>query len=64
MGRDRRYAIDPSKIKRDIDWKPLVMFEEGIVHTIKWYISNDEWLKHVTSGDYVNYYKAMYEGRK
>ena len=64
LGHDRRYAIDSSKIKRDLGWEPKVSFEEGIIYTIKWYLSNKEWLQYVTSGDYVNYYDSMYAHRE
>ncbi len=64
LGHDRRYAIDSSKIKRDLGWEPKVSFEEGIIYTIKWYLSNNEWLQKVTSGDYVNYYDSMYAHRE
>jgi dTDP-glucose 4,6-dehydratase len=63
LGHDRRYAIDPTKIGRDLGWQPEVMFEEGIVYTIKWYIENSEWLRNVTSGSYHNYYDDMYGGK-
>ncbi len=62
-GHDRRYAIAPDKIKRDLGWEPEVMFDEGIRHTIKWYLENSEWMNNVTSGDYLNYYSAMYDNR-
>jgi dTDP-glucose 4,6-dehydratase len=61
LGHDRRYAIDHSKITRDLGWSPEVMFDEGIIYTIKWYLENDEWLKQVTSGNYKKYYEMMYE---
>ena len=60
-GHDLRYAIDASKIKDELGWKPSLQFEEGIEKTIKWYLKNDEWLKNVTSGDYKKYYSEMYE---
>lgn len=60
-GHDRRYAIDPKKIKEDLGWEPSVLFNEGIEYTIKWYIQNDEWLKNITSGNYKKYYAQMYE---
>ena len=60
-GHDRRYAIDATKINRELGWKPSVTFEEGLSQTIDWYLNNEEWLKHVTSGAYQHYYKAMYE---
>lgn len=60
-GHDRRYAIDPSKIKDEIGWYPETCFEEGIKHTIKWYLKNEEWLKNITNGEYLKYYSEMYE---
>lgn len=59
-GHDLRYAIDASKINKELGWKPSVTFEEGLEKTIDWYLSNAEWLDHVTSGDYKEYYKKMY----
>jgi dTDP-glucose 4,6-dehydratase len=59
-GHDRRYAIDAGKINREIGWKPSVTFEEGLEKTVDWYLSNDEWLEHVTTGTYQEYYKKMY----
>lgn len=59
-GHDRRYAIDASKINRELGWKPNVTFEEGLAQTIDWYLQNTEWLKHVTSGEYLNYYQIQY----
>ena len=60
-GHDLRYAIDASKINRELGWKPSVTFEQGLEKTIDWYLSNDEWLKNVTSGDYQTYYKKQYQ---
>ena len=60
-GHDRRYGIDPSKIKNDLGWWPETPFEEGIKRTIKWYLENKEWMKNVTNGEYKNYYQKMYE---
>jgi len=62
-GHDRRYAIDASRIISDVGWKPSVTFEEGMARTIDWYLANDEWLAHVISGDYQNYYQSMYGNR-
>lgn len=62
-GHDRRYAIDATKINRELGWKPSVTFEEGIVETIDWYLANQEWLEHVSSGAYQSYYKSMYQNR-
>lgn len=62
-GHDRRYAIDSSKTMRELGWVPETGFEEGIRYTIQWYLGNDEWLKHVTSGEYTSYYQKMYGKR-
>lgn len=62
-GHDRRYAIDASKIKEQFGWEPSVTFEEGLSETIDWYLSNTEWLQHVTSGAYQRYYESMYGNR-
>ncbi|RYY57816.1 MAG: dTDP-glucose 4,6-dehydratase [Chitinophagaceae bacterium] len=59
-GHDRRYAIDANKLNRELGWSPSVTFEEGLAQTIDWYLSNEDWLKQVTSGDYLNYYKEQY----
>jgi dTDP-glucose 4,6-dehydratase len=60
-GHDRRYAIDASKINKELGWKPSVTFEEGLQLTIDWYFDNQEWLKHVTSGEYLKYYETQYQ---
>jgi dTDP-glucose 4,6-dehydratase len=62
-GHDRRYAIDATKINKELGWKPSVTFEEGLSQTIDWYLKNEEWLQHVTSGEYQNYYKEQYADR-
>lgn len=62
-GHDRRYAIDATKINRELGWKPSVTFEEGLSETIDWYLGNEEWLNHVTSGSYQQYYEHMYDNR-
>jgi dTDP-glucose 4,6-dehydratase len=62
-GHDRRYAIDASKINKELGWKPSVTFEEGLSQTIDWYLQNTEWLKHVTSGAYQHYYEEQYHKR-
>ena len=59
-GHDRRYAIDAGKIKNELGWKPSVTFEQGLDETIDWYLQNKEWLNHVTTGEYQNYYKQQY----
>ncbi|MCM1531300.1 MAG: dTDP-glucose 4,6-dehydratase [Bacteroides sp.] len=59
-GHDLRYAIDSSKLVSQLGWKPSVTFEQGMEITVDWYLSNEEWLKNVTSGDYQNYYQKQY----
>ena len=63
LGHDRRYGIDPTKIKNDLGWYPETPFEKGIVLTIDWYLNNEEWMDHVTSGDYQKYYEEMYKNK-
>ena len=60
-GHDRRYAIAPDKIKAEIGWEPETMFAEGIRLTVKWFFENEDWMQHLTSGDYQKYYKEMYQ---
>ena len=60
-GHDLRYAIDASKINKELCWEPSVTFEEGLSETIDWYLSNEDWLNNVTSGNYQNYYKSQYK---
>lgn len=60
-GHDKRYAIDASKIKDELGWEPSLQFEEGMEKTVDWYLANQEWLDHVTSGDYQNYYQKQYQ---
>ena len=62
-GHDRRYAIDATKINKELGWKPSVTFEEGLSVTIDWYLENTGWLKHVTSGEYKHYYENQYTNR-
>ena len=59
-GHDMRYAIDPTKIKNELGWEPLTLFDEGIKKTIKWYLDNKEWWTNIINGEYKNYYKKMY----
>ncbi len=59
-GHDRRYAIDPTKIKEELGWEPETTFEVGIEKTIKWYLENEVWMKSVVSGAYLEYYERMY----
>jgi dTDP-glucose 4,6-dehydratase len=60
-GHDRRYAIDASKLNKELGWKPSVTFEEGLERTVEWYLANQEWLEHVTSGAYQKYYEEQYQ---
>ena len=60
-GHDLRYAIDASKIHKELGWSPSVTFEEGLSKTIDWYLNNEDWLKNVTSGNYQNYYQQQYQ---
>jgi dTDP-glucose 4,6-dehydratase len=62
-GHDMRYAIDASKIESEIGWKPSITFEKGLEKTVDWYLANEDWVDQVTSGDYQNYYEAMYKDR-
>jgi dTDP-glucose 4,6-dehydratase len=59
-GHDLRYAIDATKLTSELGWKPSLQFEEGLEKTVRWYLDNQDWLDHVTSGEYMNYYKQMY----
>lgn len=63
-GHDLRYAIDSTKLHRELGWEPSLQFEEGIEKTVKWYLENQEWLDQVTSGDYQKYYEKMYGDRR
>ena len=62
-GHDRRYAIAPDKIKKEIGWEPETMFKEGIRKTIEWFFAHEDWMEHVTSGDYQKYYDSMYSDK-
>jgi len=62
-GHDRRYAIDFSKIERELRWKPSISFEEGISRTVEWYLTHREWWKKIKTGEYLDYYKRMYDQR-
>ena len=62
-GHDLRYAIDSTKLQRELGWEPSLQFEEGIEKTIRWYLDNQDWLDNVTSGEYQKYYEEMYKGR-
>lgn len=62
-GHDLRYAIDASRIERELGWKPSLQFEEGLEKTVDWYLSNEEWIEHITSGSYQEYYQHQYVTR-
>ena len=62
-GHDRRYAIDSSKIQKELGWKPSYAFEQGIEETVKWYVKNREWWERIVNGEYRQYYRKMYENR-
>jgi dTDP-glucose 4,6-dehydratase len=62
-GHDRRYAIDASKIKRELGWTPKYKFEQAIKTTIQWYKDNEQWWRAIKSGEYLKYYEAQYAGR-
>lgn len=63
LGHDRRYAIDSSKIRRDLGWRPKYTFEDGIIETIHWYLDNQDWISKVKSGQYQEYYNKIYKDR-
>ena len=62
-GHDLRYAIDSSKLQRELGWKPSLQFEEGLGKTVEWYLQNEQWLIDVTSGHYQSYYEEQYHNR-
>lgn len=62
-GHDRRYAIDPTKINRELGWLPATRFDDGIKETIRWYLDNRSWWEHILAGEYQNYYERMYASR-
>ena len=62
-GHDLRYAIDSTKLQKELGWEPSLQFEEGIEKTVRWYLDNQEWMDNVTSGDYTRYYEEMYSKR-
>ncbi len=63
LGHDMRYAIDSSKLQRELGWEPSLQFDGGIRETVEWYLKNQVWLDNVTSGDYLTYYEKMYDNR-
>lgn len=62
-GHDLRYAIDSTKLKHELGWEPSLQFEEGIEKTVEWYLENQEWMDHITSGEYEKYYEEMYKNK-
>lgn len=62
-GHDRRYAIDPTKINKELGWSPATLFDEGIQKTIAWYLENKSWWEKIISGEYADYYEKMYKNR-
>jgi dTDP-glucose 4,6-dehydratase len=62
-GHDLRYAIDATKLNKELGWTPSLQFEEGLSKTVDWYLQNEEWVQQVTSGDYLKYYEAQYQDR-
>ncbi len=62
-GHDKRYAIDASKVEKDLGWRPSITFEEGLSKTVDWYLDNTEWVEKITSGAYKEYYRKMYSDR-
>ncbi|MBP8782260.1 MAG: GDP-mannose 4,6-dehydratase, partial [Paludibacteraceae bacterium] len=62
-GHDMRYAIDASKLERELGWTPSLQFDEGLEKTVDWYLANEEWLDNVTSGNYQSYYEKQYTDR-
>jgi dTDP-glucose 4,6-dehydratase len=62
-GHDRRYAIDSSKIQRELGWRPSFTFEQGVKETVEWYVKNKKWWERIISGEYKEYYRKMYEAR-
>ncbi|MEG1607969.1 MAG: dTDP-glucose 4,6-dehydratase [Mucinivorans sp.] len=62
-GHDLRYAIDSTKLHKELGWSPSLQFEEGIEKTIRWYLDNEQWMNRITSGEYEKYYNEMYNGK-
>ena len=63
LGHDARYAIDSTKLQKELGWEPSLQFEEGIEKTVRWYLDNQEWMDNITSGEYEKYYSEMYAGK-
>lgn len=63
LGHDARYAIDSTKLQKELGWEPSLQFEEGIEKTVRWYLDHQEWMDNITSGEYEKYYEEMYAGK-
>ena len=63
LGHDARYAIDSTKLQKELGWEPSLQFEEGIEKTVRWYLDHQEWMDRITSGEYEKYYEEMYRNR-
>lgn len=63
LGHDARYAIDSTKLQKELGWEPSLQFEEGIEKTVRWYLENEAWMDNITSGEYEKYYSDMYKGK-
>ena len=63
LGHDARYAIDSTKLQKELSWEPSLQFEKGIEKTVRWYLEHQEWMDNITSGEYERYYEEMYKGR-
>ena len=63
LGHDARYAIDSTKLQKELGWEPSLQFEEGIERTVRWYLDNQEWMDNITSGEYEKYYEEMYASK-
>ena len=63
LGHDARYAIDSTKLQKELGWEPSLQFEEGIEKTVRWYLDHQEWMDRITTGEYEKYYEEMYKGR-
>ena len=62
-GHDLRYAIDSSKLQRELGWKPSLVFEQGLEKTVDWYLANQQWMDNIINGDYQKYYEKQYTQR-
>ena len=63
LDHDARYAIDSTKLQKELGWEPSPQFEEGIEKTVRWYLDNQQWMDNITSGKYEKYYEELYEDK-